>query len=1075
MKTKRPSRLAIIDHRKKLRRKTAEPFILETKLIPPVLKEGTISRQRLLSLLKKNLNRKLILITADAGYGKTTLLLQLLKEENMSYVFYTVDNNDAELTIFISHLAFALEKIQKDLCTRTKNYISQIQNPAKNYEMVMGTLINELLEKRKGELFIILDDYHNIQENSIVHKAMNYFIEHLPENIRVIISSRAIPQLTSIPRWRAKQDMFEMTRESLKCTNKEILSLLTEIYQLTLHKEETKRLIEYTEGWVTGIQLILQTVGKDGRTIKETLNGYLESNKPLFEYFANEVFRNESIEMRNFLKKTSIPEVITPDLCDKVFEMKNSAKLLKTFERKNLFLSEVGENQYKYHGLFRDFLQAQITDENLNKQLHLNIAVYYKKNEQIEQAIHHYLKAESYSKAAKVIEQIAEEFCDHGKFQILKEWIETLPKDVKKKHPRMIAHYARILLIEGRSNEAKDLVKASLKQLKKVGDKIGIAFIYYILTSLAWLRGDYRASVRFAKKGLHGLRGNLLLQARLLNRLGVAEGYIGNAESSIDYYKKAIRCAKKYGNVTLLSSVFMNTGVRYRISGQIAEAQRCFQNALMIINRSPNRAEPYIYLNLGILEMCCGNAEKAEDYYTKGIKASQSWSDRRVEAILLTYLGELKLRHEKFYEGRRLLEKSSSMLNEFGDLVDYCEPQLLLADLFIRTKSYSKAASILDNLQHESLLRNDIELYGVFLLEKGKLLLSQGEEKKSKQVYSQACRIFSQRRNIHRKITTEILLAEVSLMLGEKSMLRMHLRHALKAAQSSGFWGPFLIEKTRMKPLLEYTLKNSIEVEAASHLLTIMGEKKQSKVVVRLFGGFELEANGIVVTHLLKRKTTRAIFTYFLLHPDRAFTWEQIASLIWAESPPKSAHQMFLIALWEIRKASPTLKDFIVCGGIKHSKDAKYQLNPNISYSTDEQRFEEFINNAKKVGDEALQRKQLEQAFAIYQGPLLKDFYYSWIDDLRNRYERQYCDVLQFLVQSYHHEGNFERSNFFCEKYLAVDNLSEDIHKLIMENYIGLGKKSMAIKQYKKLKKILSEELKVEASSEITSLYNSLF
>ncbi len=381
-------------------------MILETKLQPPSLKPNTLRRERLLKLFKNNLERKLILVTGDAGYGKTTLLVQVVKEEDLPCVFYDLDRGDSDLVVFCSYLVHGLEGVQPALAQRVKGLLEQGGEVGKNYELLFGTLINELVEKRKEELFFIFDDYHALPEDSLVHQGLDYFIDHLPDIVHVVIASRTVPPLPSLSKWRAKEDLFELSREGLRFTEEEVKALLSEVYRLVLSEEEAKRVSEKTEGWVTGIRLILQAAGKDGKTLKDTLNGYLEANQPLFDYFANEIVANETLEVQDFLRKSAILAVMTSEACDRIFHLEGAEELLRGLERRNLFLSSIGKGEYKYHRLFREYLLSLIKDEGFKKNLHLKAADYYQRKEQWEQTIEHYLEAGSYSWAAKAIAQV---------------------------------------------------------------------------------------------------------------------------------------------------------------------------------------------------------------------------------------------------------------------------------------------------------------------------------------------------------------------------------------------------------------------------------------------------------------------------------------------------------------------------------------------------------------------------------------------------------------------------------------------------------------------------------------------
>jgi len=248
----------------------------------------------------------------------------------------------------------------------------------------------------------------------------------LPDNVRVLIASRTVPALGSLAKWRSKQSLFELSRKELTFSQNEIKALLSEVYRVMLSDDELRRVSEYTEGWVTGIQLIVQSAGKDRKTVKETLNGYVAQSQPLFDYFANEILIGESPRVGDFLKYSAILEVMTPDACNAVLGMKNSVRLLRDLEHRNLFMSTVGKEEYKYHQLFRHFLLDRIDNERLQKSLNLKAARYYKQKGQIEQAIQHYLAVENYPWAGKLIAQVSKRVENQMRFTTLDTWFKSI-------------------------------------------------------------------------------------------------------------------------------------------------------------------------------------------------------------------------------------------------------------------------------------------------------------------------------------------------------------------------------------------------------------------------------------------------------------------------------------------------------------------------------------------------------------------------------------------------------------------------------------------------------------------------
>lgn len=220
-------------------------------------------------------------------------------------------------------------------------------------------------------------------------------------------------------------------------------------------------------------------------------------------------------------------------------------------------------------------------------------------------------------------------------------------------------------------------------------------------------------------------------------------------------------------------------------------------------------------------------------------------------------------------------------------------------------------------------------------------------------------------------------------------------------------------------------------------------------------------------TSKLKRRTTKAILAYFLLHPQKGFTWEEIASWAWPDSPASVAHKMCKNTFSKIRTCAPELKQAILY------RDGRYHLNSDLRVRVDVWEFFDLLSQASAETEED-KIGFFERAVVLYGGPLLPGFYQTWIDNLRNTLKYQYLQVLGLLSKRYATKGDYEKSVAYCLKYLGLDELDEEVHRLLISNYIQLGQKSKALKQYEKLRKVLRKEYKKEPSPETTSLLKSL-
>ncbi len=491
---------------------------MQTKLQPPQVKGKVLRRERLLNLLKENLDKKLILICADAGYGKTTLLAQLCSEIDKPFMFYDLDTSDNDLATFFNYLVSGMQRHYPEFGQRTEGIIPQ----TRNIEILVGTFINEFVEhcrflsspltgedKGGGEksphFYIILDDYHHLQQNKEIGNALDYLLRHIPPNLHLIISSRPTPSL-NLAYYLAKQELFKLEKEQLQFNIKEIQTLLKEVYGLKVPDSEIGRIEKHSEGWITAIQLILQKIGETGEDrAKETLNGYIASGEEIFNYFAREVFESQPKEIQEFLMKTSILDWIDADLCNSILASHNSAKILSYLQEENLFIS-LNQNVYSYHHLWKQFLRINLErqfDKRFIRNLHMKAAQYFKNKQELSLTFEHLILSESFDAAARFLQSNSKNLMKDGRLSAFIDFVEQIPLNLLYcKYPTILLSKAEILLLHGKIPSAKKIFEDLIPIFRKRHNYSSLARTFYNKSSLIRRKGDLLESLRISRKAL---------------------------------------------------------------------------------------------------------------------------------------------------------------------------------------------------------------------------------------------------------------------------------------------------------------------------------------------------------------------------------------------------------------------------------------------------------------------------------------------------------------------------------------------------------------------------------------------
>src|SRR5918998_1301804 len=309
--------------------------LVTTKLRAPGTRPNLVARPRLHEALDRGEERKLTLVSAPAGFGKTTLLVEWLVErsgDERSVVWVSLDEADNDPARFLSYLVGALQNVEEGL---GEGVLASLRSPEMPpVETVVGALINELGGADR-EITVILDDYHLI-DTRLVHEAVSFFLEHLPENVSLVIATRTDPPF-SLSKLRARDQVTEIKAADLRFTTDEAAAFLKDVMGLTLSTEDIAALEEATEGWGAALQPAALSMRdrEDASTFVETFSG---SNRYVLDFLAEEVLVRQPADVRGFLLKTSVLEQMSAPLCDTLTGRDDGQEMLERLERENLFV-----------------------------------------------------------------------------------------------------------------------------------------------------------------------------------------------------------------------------------------------------------------------------------------------------------------------------------------------------------------------------------------------------------------------------------------------------------------------------------------------------------------------------------------------------------------------------------------------------------------------------------------------------------------------------------------------------------------------------------------------------------------
>jgi LuxR family transcriptional regulator, maltose regulon positive regulatory protein len=589
-------------------------WLAETKFHPPLLREDIIPRQQMLDDLQSVLiSQPLTLLSAPAGYGKTTLLAALHSTcPDLSLAWLLLDEDDNDPVRFLTAFIIALQHLNPLCGTTTLSLLTGIPNPGAEVQRVTSVLINDVLDTLPNPFTLILDDLHLINEPAIF-VGLNYLLDHIPPQMHLVMSSRHDPPL-ALARLRARGRVTELRLAKLRFTDEEALAFLNDRLSLDLSPAEVGFLQSRTEGWAVGLRLLAGslvhlTSPEDRRTFIQDL---AQTDRHIFDFLAEEVFNYQEPAVRDFLLKTSILPELTTELCQAVTELTGAGAMLEFLYRRNLFLEMKGiqgkrqpalpltlqlpdstppQASYRYHDLFAEFLRHKLQQEcpQLVPELHLRAA---RAQTDQSQAVGHYLAASRWSRAAEIIEQIGAEMFKMGYLDTLSRWINALPASVREGHPRLLHYLSNCAFWKGSWSEVQSLLEQALRGFEAAGDEAGQGEVLANLATCAMFQTDLeQGAVLFDQALGFPIPPHIRVQS-LLGRATLKMEW-GNWEQAEQDFNAAMALIQQTGDLDLLHLVslpYFDPGFAF-LPGGLEHMERIYRQARALVGNdvSPMR------------------------------------------------------------------------------------------------------------------------------------------------------------------------------------------------------------------------------------------------------------------------------------------------------------------------------------------------------------------------------------------------------------------------------------------------------------------------------------------------------
>lgn len=996
--------------------------LIITKIVPPRRRPDFLDRPRLLDTLLENAYRRLVVVSAPAGYGKTSLLVDFAHQIEHPVCWYTITESDRDVWTFARYVVGAIQQQDPGFGRRS---LERIEREADEYDTLVATLINEI-HALEHPFWLIVDDFHLVEDAQDIRRFLESLIPLLPDNCHLVIATRTVPDLGPelVAKLVARREIIGVGLDALRFTPGEIQVFLRKAYDYDISTEEAQELAEISEGWITAIILTSQAGDPLAGLIRAR-----EAGGRLYEYLATEVLARLSSGTRAFLLESAVLSEMAPDVVNALLDINDAGQILDALEKRNIFVSRLEDQTslwtvtetptvwYRYHALFRDFLLTQLRKTDPQRYWDLQQRAGYVLTEAgyREQAIDYFLEAGAYEEAALAIEEQTHREYTTSLADRVSRWVDTLPEEIVERHPRLLRYRAKVSLErDGNPAQAVRLCELAESALRRQSDESDeLPRILVDKAAALRVQGDLQAAMKYCREalrlaptttisvtaeaqrilglaktdvgqleeGVSALRtaldlwqqsGYRLNCAILHNDLGHVLHRMGNLTASDLHFRRALEIFESLNEVSRAVLTLNNLALVYHDHGRYQDALKQYRRALQQARESGSRRYgAYVLIGMGDVYRDLGRYTHANEAYEKGLLDARKVGDAFLGAYGLNALGQTQHLMGETTEGIALVRRAYEDAQERGSTYEMALYQLSLGAIAHERGFLDEATS---RLKHAIAHFQQGHLAE---LAKAYLHLAQTHHLAYHPQEMREC----------------LRQAELNLFrLGYDGFVLWTVLRTAGAIQASADTSPYLRDlldqaEERLGPAPEAALR-----------------APEPPLRVNLFGPSRVYQGDVLVANEdWSRQRVQELLFYLLTHPHR--TPQQIGADLWPDLAPSKVTNNFHVTASRLRKALDTPNCVVV-------EDGRYSIRVPQLW-VDVRQFREAIDLARTSPTMQAEIRQLERAVSLYQGDFLEGFSSSaddaWIREERDNLRHLHARALDRLIDYWSSQGNERR------------------------------------------------------------------
>jgi ATP/maltotriose-dependent transcriptional regulator MalT/DNA-binding SARP family transcriptional activator len=1053
--------------------------LINIKIRAPQRRQNLLRRQRLVDFIHGNIHYKLILLSAGAGYGKTSLLIDYAHDTNLPVCWYSLDANDGHVPTFIEYLVATIRNRFPKFGDSILEVLRSFTGPVENVEPFVRLILHELEENIDQYFVLILDDYHQVIDSEPVNALIDGVLRYLPEHCHIILASRGIPRRLTLTRLASYQEVVGLGVSQLCFTVEEISALLEKMGQTGLTTAQVQRLAERSEGWITGILLVAQSNWTEAAQDILEISGATEG---VFDYMATEILERQPAERQHFLLGSALLREMSPPLCDALLDIDGSAQILRHLSEENLFTSPLDAQGtwYQYHQLFREFLVAKFErDDPLGyRRLCLKQAEIMVYQSQWPRAIESYLSGQAFEKAVDAIEIVAQDTFHAGNWELLKKWVDALPETVAAQHPGVLLVRAKVHTETGELDQADDKVNRSYQAYTEHGDDMGAAEALVQRAVVQRFRGRLGEAMQTCYAALKMIGDQDSFTATQAHRnLGICHNMQGQISEGLLEMQRALSIAERIADDTNAAYIAHDIGTGELIGGHLISARKYYHQALLYWRKIGNPSALALTLQgLGAVHRYLGQYAEAENRLQESLSKARDMADVRIEAYTLANLGDLY--HDIGQYDKSLDRYREALETTSGSQQIHLTMYLLSAmgDSYRHIDDLAHARQVLvqalDQMD-ESAMAYEAGLAHWAI---GVLEAQQDHRKEGKEHLVRARDLFARMETPRELARTLLHLAAIAYSEGNEAEAQSLLSETTKLAGELNSHQFIVAEGPDMLDLLKYGEAHGIQGLNYVRIRTEIGQLFPSEApksrmhLVRPRSPLEILAlNGGQVLHQgqlvsdWEAASARIMAFLFASFPS-GLRRDRIIGMLWPEVDQAKGNSLFHSTIYRLRSA--LFKEVVV-----HQKGL-YRINPQVVYRYDVTEFQRLAKLGLGKGGAA--RIARVEAIDLYHNEFLESCEHAWCHEVRQALRKRMLALLATEARQMVAKGLSQEAEALYLRILGIDSYDERAYRGMMWCKASQSDRSGAIHQFRECARILGQELDTKPSAETMNLYEAI-